>query len=76
MVYMYKDWKLYCMDVNFRVIGKRRSYFFSKHEPKRGTPCNMPEGYAVGVNKRTNMPYLKFSGNKESVWHKRKKGKI
>ena len=76
MVYTYNDWKLYYMDVNFRVIGKRRSYFFSKRIPKSGTPCDMPVGYEVGVNKRTSMPYLKFAGKKESVWKKRKCGLI
>ena len=34
-------------------------YFFSKRKPKSGTPCELPSGYVVGVNKRTGLPYLK-----------------
>ena len=75
MVYKRGDWTLYEMDVNFRVIGKRKSYFFAKRTPKRGTPCDMPTGYEVGVFERTGMPYLKFAGNKVSVWKQRQQTK-
>lgn len=34
-------------------------FFFSKHKPKSGRPTVKPEGYKVGVNERSNMPYLK-----------------
>jgi len=74
MVYTYEDWKLYEMDVNFRVIGKRKSYFFAKRIPKRGTQCDLPAGYEVGTNERTQMPYLKYAGDRVSVYKKRKQG--
>jgi hypothetical protein len=35
-------------------------YFFARAKPKSGTPMqDLPVGYAVGVNKRTGLPYLK-----------------
>jgi len=71
MVYKYKDWQLYEIEPNFKYIGKRKMYFFSKRTPNRGTPCDMPNGYVVEVNKRTNLPYLKYK-NKMSL-HQRKK---
>lgn len=40
--------------------GKTQTiYFFARNKPKSGTPCDMPDGYIVGVNKRTGLPYLK-----------------
>lgn len=71
MVYTYKGWTLYVIEPNFKVIGKRKMYFFSKKNPKRGTPCDMPDGYKVHVNSRTGLPYLKYA-NKISL-HQRKK---
>ena len=63
MAYKYGDWTLYCMDVDFKVIGKRKVYFFAKKKPKRGTPCDMPEGYEVIINKKTGMPlFTSLSG--------------
>lgn len=34
-------------------------YFFSAKVPTKGTPCDLPEGCTVGVNKRTGYPYIK-----------------
>lgn len=70
MVYVHGEWKLYEMIVNFKGIGKRTSYFFSKKTPKRGTPCDMPSGYEVGTNPRTGMPYLKYTSDRQSNWKK------
>lgn len=75
MVYKHGEYTLYEMNVDFNVIGRRKSYFFAKRTPKKGTPCDMPNGYEVGINKRTGMPYLKFAGNKMSVWKKRQLAK-
>ena len=75
MTYKHGDWTLYQMDVDFNVIGRRKSYFFSKRTPKKGTPCDMPDGYEVGTNKRTELPFLRFSGGKVSVWKKRQQAK-
>lgn len=72
MVYTHGEWKLYEIEPNFKYIGKRKMYFFSKRTPKRGTPCDMPEGYKVGINKRTGLPYLQYK-NKISLHQKKKK---
>lgn len=71
MVYTYKDWKLYKIEVKFKHIGKRDMYFFSKKIPKKGTPSDLPDGYEMHVNQRTGLPYLKYK-NKISLHQKRK----
>jgi len=76
MVYKHGNWTLHEIEVNFKTIGKRKSYFFAKKKPKRGTPCDLPSGYEVGIFEKTGMPYLRFSGGKVSVWKKRKQGLI
>ena len=59
MVYTYEGWTLYCKDVKLKGGKIQTIYFFSKRRPKSGTPCNLPDGYKVEVNKRTGLPYLK-----------------
>lgn len=59
MVYKHEGWTLYTRNVNLKGGRKQTIYFFSKRSPKSGTPCDLPTGYAVGVNKRTGLPYLK-----------------
>ena len=60
MVYKYNDWTLYCKDVKLKNCDKIQTiYFFSKRQPKSGTPCDLPEDYEVGYNKRTALPYLR-----------------
>jgi len=71
MPYKEGPWQLYVIEPNFKTIGKRKMYFFSKITPKRGTPCDMPDGYEVHINKRTGLPYLQYK-NKISL-HQRKK---
>jgi len=72
MVYKHKDWTLYCTELRLKEGKKdgkpRNIYFFSKHTPKSGNPCDMPEGYEIGFNKRTEMPYLKYKKGKTSTW--------
>jgi len=65
-IFVYMGYTLYCKEVTL-VNGKTLTiYFFSKHEPHSGTPCPMPEGYEVGINERSNMPYLQKAGKPES----------
>lgn len=75
MVYKKGDYTLYCKEVRFKAgkkPGKPRTiYYFAKTKPTSGTPCDMPNGYEVGVNDRTGMPYLKYSKGKQSTWKKR-----
>jgi hypothetical protein len=59
MTYEHDGWKLYKRDVILKGGRSQTIYFFSKRTPKSGTPCDLPAGYTVGVNKRTGLPYLK-----------------
>lgn len=59
MAYTHNGWTLYTRDVKLKGGRMQKIYFFSKRTPKSGKPCEMPPGYAVGVNKRTGLPYLK-----------------
>lgn len=72
MVYTHGKYKLYCKEVRFKVGNKpgnpRTIYYFAKQMPKAGTPCDKPEGYEVGINEKTGMPYLKYAAGKKSTW--------
>jgi len=59
MAFTHEGWTLYCRDVKLKGGKEQKIYFFSKRTPKSGTPCDKPNNYAVGVNKRTGLPYLK-----------------
>ena len=59
MAYQYEGWTLYTRDVKLKGGRNQTIYFFSKRQPKSGTPCDKPANYSVGVNKRTGLPYLK-----------------
>ena len=58
MVYEYEGWTLYTRDVELKGGRNQTIYFFSKRTPKSGEPCDKPDKYKVGVNKRTGLPYL------------------
>jgi hypothetical protein len=58
MVYKLENRILYTRDVKLKT-GLHRIYFFSSVTPKSGIPCDLPEGYSVGINKRTGFPYVK-----------------
>jgi len=59
MVYVHEGWTLYTRIVHLKGGRNQQIYFFTRIPPKSGTPCDMPEGYTVGVNKRTGLRYLK-----------------
>ena len=59
MAYEKDGYTLHKMDVTLRGGKVQTIYFFSKGKPKNGTPCDMPQGKVVGVNKKTGLPYLK-----------------
>lgn len=59
MVYTHERWTLYTRNVCLKGGRTLRIYFFSAVGSKSGTPCDLPEGYSVGVNKRTGLPYVK-----------------
>ena len=57
--YTHGDFTLYKKEIK-TVTGKNRVvHFFSKKKPDVGEPVQLPEGYEVKVNKRTELPYLK-----------------
>lgn len=76
MVYKHGSYTLYKLDINWgRKKIKKTIYFFAKKTPKKGIPCDIPNGYNMGINKKTEMPYLKFSTGKISLWQKVKKSR-
>jgi hypothetical protein len=56
--YKYNDYTLYSKLVRLKNGKLQIIYFFSKRKPKSGTPIALPNGYQVGVNKRSGLPYL------------------
>lgn len=59
MTYKFENWGLYKTDVQIHNGLIKTLYFFTKWQPKKGTPCDLPEGYTVDVNERIGLPYLK-----------------
>ena len=58
----HRGYTLYTRLVELKGGREQRIYFFSKRKPRSGMPCAKPEGYEVGVNNRTGLPYLKKGG--------------
>ena len=66
--FKYGDYTLYTKRIRLKNVGRELDiYFFSSHKPKSGKPCVMPEGYEVGINPRTKMPYLQKKCKKRPV---------
>jgi hypothetical protein len=59
MAYTHGDYTLHKRLVNLKNGGTQTIYFFAKSEPKSGEPCELPNGYKVGINSQTGLPYLK-----------------
>lgn len=57
--YHYGEYTLYTRDVKLRSGRTQTIYFFSKRTLDTGRPCSKPDGYIIGVNQKTGMPYLK-----------------
>jgi len=57
--YHHGEYTLYEKEIETKTGKKRTVRFFSKGEPEEGKAITLPEGYAVKVNKRTGVPYLK-----------------
>ena len=58
MTYSFKRWKLYEADIKLEDGQVQTVYFFSRWKPKRGKPCDLPNGYKVIFNERTSLPCL------------------
>ncbi len=52
MAYSFEKWNLYKADIELKGGIIETTNFFSRWRPKRGTPCDLPNGYIVSVNKR------------------------
>lgn len=61
MPYKHNGYTLYERDVDLKNGGTQTIYFFSKKSPKSGNKTDLPEGYEVGVNDQTGLPYLRKS---------------
>lgn len=63
MAYMYRNekgnWTLYHRQVQLNGGRNQTIYFFSRGEPKSGSPAEMPIGYTVMVAEKTGLPILK-----------------
>jgi len=57
--YTHGDYTLYTKEVVLRGGRKQWIFFFSKKVPENSIPTTLPEGYIVGVNKKTGLPFLK-----------------
>jgi len=64
--FTYGDYTLYKRQVDLKSGRSLTIHFFSKKQPKSGTPTIKPEGYIVKVNKKSNLPFLKKQ-NKNSA---------
>lgn len=65
-IFTYNDYTLYKRKVDLKSGITVIIHFFSKNKPRSGTPTNKPDGYEVGINSRSNLPYLyKINNNKK-----------
>ncbi len=59
-IFKYDRYTLYTLKVKLKNVGKEIDiFFFSPGKPKSGKPSAKPEGYELGVNSKTKLPYLK-----------------
>jgi basic amino acid/polyamine antiporter, APA family len=56
--FQHGGYTLYRRDIETKAGGSRPLYFFAKGTPKSGVPAAKPDGYNVGVNDRTGLPFL------------------
>jgi len=64
-VFKYGNYTLYTRKIKLKNVNQERDmYFFSPHKPKSGNPCAKPDGYELGVNSKTGLPYLRKIGKK------------
>ncbi len=57
--FIYKDYTLYEKIIETKSGVKRTIRFFSKAEPEKAEPVDLPKGYDVKENKKTGVPYLR-----------------
>jgi len=59
MAFKQGEYTLHTKEVTLKGGRKQNIYFFAKSKPISGTPCDKPDGYNVGINKKSGLPYLK-----------------
>lgn len=59
MPFQKDGYTLHTREVTLKGNRIQRIYFFAKRKPKSGKPCDLPDGFKVGKNARTGLPYLK-----------------
>jgi len=59
MVYKQDGYTLHKKEVELKNNRKQTIYFFAKKEPKAGEPCDLPDGFTVGVNKHNGFLFVK-----------------
>lgn len=58
-IFKYDKYTLYTRKVKLKNVDKEIDiYFFSHGKPKSGTPSAKPDGFEVGINNKTKLPYL------------------
>jgi len=67
--FRYGEYILYKRQVTLKSGKTLTIHFFSKKEPKSGTPTTMPQGYEVGISKRSGMPFIRKIGKAKVYKH-------
>jgi len=57
--YVYGEYTLYKKEMTTDDGKIRTIHFFSKTQPVSGEPSALPEGFEVGLNKKTGLPFLR-----------------
>lgn len=57
--FTHAGYTLYTRDVTLKGGRNQAIYFFSRRQPEKGRAIPKPEGYVVGVNRNTGLPFLK-----------------
>lgn len=63
MTFVYKNWKLYKSKIIIDDEKTENVFLFSRWRHRKCTPCDLPKGYTVELNKRTGLPYLRYETN-------------
>ncbi len=64
-IFKHGKYTLYTRKVKLKNADKAIDiYFFSPRKPKSGKPCPKPEGYELGINPKTTLPYLRKKDKK------------
>lgn len=57
--FQFNGYTLHARKTELKGGGETDIYFFAKQKPRSGHPVAKPDGYHVGVNERTGLPFLK-----------------